>query len=134
MIWTPTGLRQAFVLAFIHLGSRQVICSPCSFKPDGKWMVGQAHAFVEQAREADLRIDYLVRDRDGMYIADFDQVFKGIGCKVKPTAPRALNQNAFIERWVKSINNDYCYYPRSRASFGRGGGDRSASPSLWTAV
>jgi len=102
MIWTPTGLRQAFVLAFIHIGTRRVICSPCSFKPDGKWMVGQAHAFVEQAREADLRIDHLVRDRDGMYIADFDQVFKDISCKVKPTAPRAPNQNAFIERWVKS--------------------------------
>jgi len=39
MIWTLTGLRQAFVLAFIHLGTRRVICSPCSFKPDAKWMV-----------------------------------------------------------------------------------------------
>ena len=103
MIWTPTGLRQAFVLAFIHLGTRRVICSPCSFKPDGKWMVNQAHAFIEQAREGDLRIEYLVRDRDGMYISDFDQVFKDIGCRVKTTAPRAPNQNAFIERWVKSI-------------------------------
>ena len=66
-------------------------------------MVSQAHAFVEQAREADLRIEYLVRDRDGMYVREFDQVFKDIGCRVKPTAPRAPNQNAFIERWVKSI-------------------------------
>ena len=103
MIWTPTGLRQAFVLAFIHIGTRRVICSSCSFKPDAKWMVGQAHAFIEQAREVDLRIEYLVRDRDGMYVREFDQLFKDIGCRVKPTAPRAPNQNAFIERWVKSI-------------------------------
>ncbi len=103
MIWTPTGLRQAFVLAFIHVGTRRVFCSPCSFKPDAKWMVGQAHAFVEQAREADLRIEYLVRDRDGMYVQEFDQVFKDIGCRVKPTAPQSPNQNAFIERWIKSI-------------------------------
>jgi len=101
MIWTPTGLRQAFVLAFIHIGTRRVICSPCSFKPDGKWMVGQAHAFIEQAREGDLRIEYLVRDRDGMYISAFDQVFKDIGCRVEQTAPQAPNQNAFIERWIK---------------------------------
>jgi len=103
MIWTPTGLRQVFVLAFIHLGTRRVFCSPCSFKPDAKWMVGQAYAFVEQAREAGLGIEYLVHDRDGMYIREFDQVFKDIGCRVTKTAPQAPNQNAFIERWVKSI-------------------------------
>jgi len=103
MIWTPTGLQQAFVQAFIHLGSRRVICSPCRFKPDAKWVVSQAHIFIEQAREADLRIEYLVRDRDGMYVHEFDQVFKDIGCHVKQTAPQAPNQNAFIERWVKSI-------------------------------
>ena len=46
MTWTPTGLRQAFVLAFIHVGTRRVFCSLCSFKPDAKWMVGQAHTFI----------------------------------------------------------------------------------------
>ena len=56
MIWTLTGLRQAFVLAFVHVGTRRVFCSPCSFKPDGKWMVSQAHALIEQAREADFRM------------------------------------------------------------------------------
>ena len=66
-------------------------------------MVSQAHAFTEQAREADLRIEYLVRDRDGTYISDFDQVFKDIGCRVEQSAPQAPNQNAFIERWVRSI-------------------------------
>ena len=49
-------------------------------------MVGQAHAFIEQAREPDLRIEYLDRDRDGMYIQKFDQVFKNIGCRVNKTA------------------------------------------------
>lgn len=103
MIWTPTGLRQAFVLAFIHVGTRRVICSPSSFKPDPKWMTSQAHAFIEQAREAGLGVEYLVRDRDGMYVAEFDQVFKDAQCRVIRTAPQAPNQNAYIERWVKSI-------------------------------
>jgi putative transposase len=103
MIWTPTGLRQAFVLAFIHVGTRRVFCSRCSFKPDGKWMISQAYAFIEQAREANLRIEHLVRDRDGMYVREFDQVFKDISCRVELTAPQAPNQNAFIERWGKSL-------------------------------
>jgi putative transposase len=103
MIWTPTGLRQAFVLAFIHLGSRRVFCSPCSFKPDASWMVRQAEALIEQARDAGLPLKYLIRDRDGMYVRDFDAVFEQAGVRVEPTAPRAPNQNAFIERWIKSI-------------------------------
>ena len=66
-------------------------------------MVSQAHAFIEQAREADLKVEYLVRDLDRMYVREFDQAFKDIGCRVKPTAPQAPNQNAFIERWGKSL-------------------------------
>ncbi len=103
LIWTPTGLRQAFVLAFIHVGSRRIVCSSCSFKPDGKWMVRQAEAFVEQTRDANLPLQYLVRDRDGMYVREFDGVFEQAGVSVEPTAPRAPNQSAFIERWIKSI-------------------------------
>lgn len=66
-------------------------------------MVGQANAFIEQARDAELPVGYLLRDRDGMYIREFDQVFKDIGCQVEPTAPQAPNQNAYIERWIRSI-------------------------------
>ena len=38
-----------------------------------------------------------------MYVTDFDQVFKDAQCRVIRTAPQAPNQNAFIERWVRSI-------------------------------
>lgn len=110
MIWTPTGLRQAFVLAFMHVGTRRVFCSPCSFKPDAKWMVRQAEAVVEQARDAGLPMTHLIRDRDGKYVREFDQVFKDIGCRVEPTAPQAPNQNAFIERWIKSARVECLNY------------------------
>jgi len=70
-----------------------------------KWMVNQAHVFVERAR----------RDRDGMYVQQFDQVFKDLGCRVKQTAPQAPNQNAFIERWVKSIKYECLKFLSSSA-------------------
>ncbi len=31
MIWTPTGLKQAFVLAFLHVGTRRSLLLPLLF-------------------------------------------------------------------------------------------------------
>jgi len=76
MAWTPTGLRQAFVLGFIHVGIQRVFCSPCRFKSGAKWMVNQAHAFMEQAREAELPMTHLIRDRDGKYVQEYIEVFE----------------------------------------------------------
>lgn len=103
MIWTPTGLRQVFVLAFMHVGSRRVFCTPCTFKPHLRWMVSQACELVKQAEEAKLSIKYMVRDRDGIFVEAFERVFTDGECEIVKTAVRAPNQNAFIERWVNSI-------------------------------
>jgi Integrase core domain len=105
-IWTPRGLRQCFALAFIHLGTRRVYVSPCSFKPDAKWMVRQAEGLLEHARSEGLRVDYVTRDRDGKYVTEFDMILENAGARVIPTAAHAPNQNVFIERWIKSIKHE----------------------------
>jgi putative transposase len=102
-IWTPKGLRQCFVLAFLHVATRRVIVSPCSFKPDARWMERQAEAFLKQAKAAGLPVEYVVRDRDGMYVAAFDAALTNNGVRVIPIAPRAPNQNVYVERWIQSI-------------------------------
>jgi hypothetical protein len=61
---------------------------PCSFTPTGKWMVAQAHACIEQAREAGLDMSSLIHERDEMYIREFDQVLKDSKCRVIKTAPQ----------------------------------------------
>lgn len=103
MTVTKTGLKQAFVLAFLHVKSRLVFCSPSTFNPDEKWMVKQAKSLLKQAQEASLPIRYLIRDRDGKYAGKFDEVFEKADVAVEPTAPRAPNQNAYIERWIGSL-------------------------------
>jgi putative transposase len=106
MVLTSTGLRQAYVLAFLHINSRRVICSPATLKADDKWATTQAESMLEQARGMELPIRYLVRDLDFKYSNRFDQVFAESGISVEPTAPRAPNQNAFIERWIGSIRGE----------------------------
>jgi transposase InsO family protein len=105
-IWTRKGLRQCFVLAFLHVATRRVDVSPCTFQPDAKWMKQQAEAFLDHARSKGLRVETVNRDRDGKYVPDFDAVFKNAGVRVIPTAVHAPNQNAFIERWIQSIKQE----------------------------
>ncbi len=103
---TKTGIKQAFVLAFLHVNSRRVICSPATFKPDDKWMVAEAQSMLEQTKAMDLPVRYLVRDQDFKYSKRFDAVYEDADVLVEPTAPRAPNQNAFVERWIGSIRHE----------------------------
>lgn len=105
-IWTPKGLRQCFVLAFLHLGTRRVYASPCTFQPNIAWMKQQAAAFLDHARSQGLRVDIINRDRDGKFMAEFDAVLKDAGCQFFRTAAQAPNQNVFIERWIQSIKHE----------------------------
>ena len=106
MIWTPTGLRQHFVLAFIHVGSRTVFVTKASRKPDAAWMKEQAEAFVEHIETTGHKCEKLIHDLDGMFIEDFDNIIESTGAEVKKVGPRAANMNAFIERWVQSIKHE----------------------------
>jgi putative transposase len=105
-VWTPRGLRQCFVLAFLHIATRRVFISPASFKPDAQWMERQGRAFLDYALSQGLRVDQVTRDRDGKFVTEFDAVLRGAGARVIPTAPQAPNQNAFVERWVRSIRDE----------------------------
>lgn len=103
---TATGLRDAYVLAFLHVDSRRVVCSPATLNPDDAWCVAQAEAMLQQAEGMELPCRHLVRDQDDKYTARFDAVFEAVEAAVEPTAPRAPNQNAFIERWIGSIKQE----------------------------
>ncbi|QDT01481.1 hypothetical protein HG15A2_48230 [Adhaeretor mobilis] len=86
MAMTSSGLRQAYVLAFLHVKSRRVICSPATIKPDDKWVAAQAESMLEQTRGMDLPVRYLVRDLDFKYSNRFDRVFTDNGVSIEPTA------------------------------------------------
>lgn len=106
MVMTSTGLRQAYVLAFLHVSSRRVICSPATFKSDDGWITAQAESMLQQARGMDPPVRSLVRDLNFKYSKRFDKVFADAGVSVEPTVPRAPNQNAFVERWIGSIRGE----------------------------
>jgi len=99
-------LRQVFVLAFIHIGTRRVFVTPCTCKPDSAWMKTQAEAFLEHVKKEGLEADIVMRDMDKKFRNGFDEVLEDGGVEIRKTAHRAPNQNAFIERWVQSIGQE----------------------------
>ncbi len=105
-IWTRFGPRQMFALAFIHLGTRRVFVTPATDSTNSRWMVEQARAFLDYAGEQDIPCEILIRDYDGAFSGAFDQAFEDRGIQVKPVGPRAPNMNAFIERWIQSLQQE----------------------------
>ena len=105
-VWTLAGPRQIFALAFIHLTSRRVFVTPGTFQPDAVWMESQARAFLDHAAAEQLLCSIVTRDYDGKFSNAFDQVFKDRSIQVKRVGPQAPNLNAFIERWIRSLQHE----------------------------
>jgi putative transposase len=105
-IWTLTGLRQCFVLAFVHVGSRKVFVTEATFKPDTVWMQAAAESFIEHTQQTETGATLLMRDRDSIYIPDFDGALSAAGIEVKKVGFRSPNMNAFAERWIQSIQQE----------------------------
>lgn len=105
-ILTLRGIREVFVLAFIHVETRRVVLSPSTFNPNEQWVVAQAAAFVDQAREQKLRVATVQHDCDTKFTKTFDQTLRRKRARVRRTAFRSPNTNAFVERFIQSIEQE----------------------------
>jgi putative transposase len=98
------GIREVFVLAFLNVETRRVILSPATFHPNEA--VTQTERFVEQARGQKLRVATLQRDRDSKFTNAVDKALLSKRVKVKVNQYRSPNTNAFVERFVQSIQQE----------------------------
>lgn len=80
--------------------------SPATFHPDEAWVVAQTDRFVQQARGQKLRVATVQRDRDSKFTKAFDQVLRSKHVKVKLNGYRSPNTNAFVERFVQTIQQE----------------------------
>ena len=71
-VLTIKGIRQAFVIAFLNVKTRQVIVSPATLHPNEEWIVAQSESFVRQARTRGLPVGRVQRDRDTKFTRTFD--------------------------------------------------------------
>jgi putative transposase len=105
-ILTLNGIREVFVLAFIHVASRRVILSPATFQPNEAWVKDQMVGFVEEANSQEIPAGIVQHDRDAKFSKAVDQTLRSRGVTVKISEFRAPNTNAFVERFIQSIQQE----------------------------
>jgi putative transposase len=80
--------------------------SPGTFTTNGKWLAEQARAFVAYTEHEGLEAKLLLRDPDSAYTRAFDGVLEEAGIDVSPLAYRSPNLNAYVERFIQSIQQE----------------------------
>jgi len=113
-VWTPLGKQTAYVLSFIHLGSRKVFLSPSTFNPTDEWMRQQARNVSIWADEEGIDIRFLIHDRDTKFTAAFDEHFRRDRGGPILTPYGAPVANSFAESWIGSLkreclNHFFCF-------------------------
>ena len=100
---TTKGIRDLYLLVFLHVESRRVFVSPATFHPNKGWACDQAKAFADHAEESGLGADIVMHDRDGKFMAEFDATLKDAGLRVQKAAYRSPNTVAFVERFNQTL-------------------------------
>ena len=105
-VFTLRGPRTAYVLMFIHLGSRRVFCSAPTYAPDSTWVTQQARNTLMWCEEQGITPEFLIRDADTKFSASFDTVWASEGARVIQIPHRTPNANAFAESFIGTIKRE----------------------------
>jgi putative transposase len=102
-VLTWRGWVDAYVLVFIHLGSRRVFMSPATFHPNEKWVLQQARNASMWMDDIGVNASHLIRDRDTKFAASFDGFWKCSGTEIVKTPPRTPQANGYAESYISTI-------------------------------
>jgi putative transposase len=80
--------------------------SSASAHPDSAWVAQQARNMcMELGEEKQMPTD-LIHDADTKFTTQFDEIFKAEGIRVKRLLPRCPNMNAYVERFVQTLEQE----------------------------
>jgi putative transposase len=105
-VLTLRGVREFFVIAFLHVGSRKVFVTQATEHPTAAWVKAQAEAFAGSLPAAGLQAKIIFHDRDGKFGRAFDDALRAKGLDVRRSPVQAPNVCAYVERWIQSIQTE----------------------------
>ena len=104
--WTAKGLKQFYLILFIHIKSRRIHVTPASAHPTLPWVDRQAEDFCRFLQDNELECRKLIRDPDRKFIGRFDEIFKANGVEPICLPRRSPNLNAYAERVIQSLKHE----------------------------
>jgi putative transposase len=113
-VLTWRGWVDAYVLVFIHLGSRKVFMSPAIFHPRDEWVIQQARNASMWLEDIGVFATGLIRDRDRKFTPRFDAIWKSEGARIHRTPVRSPRANSFCECYIgktkkECLNHFLCF-------------------------
>ncbi len=105
-VWTPLRRKTAYVLSFIHLGSRKVFLTPGTCNPTGEWMRQQARNASMWAEDEGIDVRFLIHDRDTKFTEAFDEHFRRDDGGPVLTSYRAPVANCLVESWIGHLKRE----------------------------
>jgi hypothetical protein len=106
-VLTLRGLKTFYVLFFLHLESRRICLAGVTRHPGDEWMQQMARNVTMEGTGFLVNCRYLLHDRDSKYYASFCELIAAEKVKTLALPPKSPNLNAFAERWVRSVKEEY---------------------------
>jgi putative transposase len=97
------GIREAYVLVFLHVATRRAIASPPTYRPGEAWVTEQIDVFVRQARNQGLRIARVFHDGDGKFTRPCRKLWTRHRIRDRKAPFRAPNTQAYVERFIQTL-------------------------------
>lgn len=95
-----------YVLAVIEHVTRRIRVLGVTPHPTTAWVTQAARNLIMDLEDAGCQVKYLIRDRDGKYLALFDTVLADAGIEAVLTGVRMPRMNSITERWIQSCRDE----------------------------
>jgi transposase InsO family protein len=102
---TLSGAR-LYVLAVIEHANRRIRILGATAHPTASWVTQAAKNLVMDLEDADSRVHYMIRDRDGKFPELFDAVLADAGIQVVLSGVRMPRMNSLMERWIQTCRRE----------------------------
>jgi putative transposase len=96
------NLKRLYVLFFMELATRRILCFGVTKHPNQEWVSQQARNLTWELQEQGSPAKFLICDNDKKFPFAFEDVLAGEGVRVIRTPLQAPKANAHAERWVGS--------------------------------
>jgi len=98
-------LKRLYVLVFIEHGTRRLHLAGVTSHPTGAWTVQQARSLAMDLSGLGL-LRFLIHDRDPLFTATFDEVFRAERLRIITTMPKTPRMNAICERVLGTLRRE----------------------------